>query len=82
MDLSYWAYAKLADTKWGVIATSWQNVECGHQPTKRAVLPNWVDKKEYMNPRPAGFTSYADKRVKMVGATVRNKTNGGFKRGL
>lgn len=80
MDLSYWAYIKLADPKWGVIGTAYRNVPCGYQPRKRAVAPSWMDKKEYINTRPSGWTNFADKRMKMSKAAVRNDQNGGFGR--
>jgi hypothetical protein len=36
-----------------------------------------VDKKEYVNARPSGWTNYADRR-RSVGAAIRNSANGGF----
>eukprot|EP00882_Tetradesmus_deserticola_P025030 GHRQ01027439.1.p1 GENE.GHRQ01027439.1~~GHRQ01027439.1.p1 ORF type:complete len:123 (+),score=24.89 GHRQ01027439.1:160-528(+) len=35
-DLSLWAFEKLADPKYGVIALSWRDVPCWHKPNKRA----------------------------------------------
>jgi hypothetical protein len=36
MDLSIWAYEKLASTKWGVIGLQWRAVPCNHSPYKPA----------------------------------------------
>ncbi len=63
MDISYWAFIKLSDPKWGVIATEWRTVDCGYTPTKQAVAPSWIDKKEWINNwKPWGYSSSNDRR--------------------
>lgn len=80
MDLSYWAYTKLADPKWGVIPTSMRDVPCSYMPRKKAVAPSWIDPKAYINARPSGWTNYADKRIAMTKAAIRSpKCKSGFK---
>jgi hypothetical protein len=34
--MSVWAFEKLADKRWGVIAIRYREVDCGHQPSKWA----------------------------------------------
>lgn len=41
LDLSVWAFEKLAQVKWGVIAVSWRDVPCWYKPKNAAKLP-WV----------------------------------------
>ncbi|KAI8465691.1 MAG: hypothetical protein J3K34DRAFT_395999 [Monoraphidium minutum] len=36
LDISVWAFQKLADMKWGVIPVQYREVDCGHQPSKKA----------------------------------------------
>eukprot|EP01024_Parvocaulis_polyphysoides_P028153 TRINITY_DN25457_c0_g1_i2.p1 TRINITY_DN25457_c0_g1~~TRINITY_DN25457_c0_g1_i2.p1 ORF type:complete len:553 (+),score=83.98 TRINITY_DN25457_c0_g1_i2:120-1778(+) len=36
LDISVWAFEKLADLKWGVIGLSYREVPCDHQPSKPA----------------------------------------------
>lgn len=38
-DISVWAFEKLADLKWGVIALQYRPVPCNYQPAKRAPKP-------------------------------------------
>jgi len=64
MDLSIWAFERLADTKWGVIATEWRDVDCGYKPSKVARNP-WGQKSampDWYKPRP-GWNNWMDKRV-------------------
>jgi hypothetical protein len=42
LDLSHWAFEKLAQTKWGVIAVSWRDVPCWYKPKNAAKLPWWA----------------------------------------
>eukprot|EP01023_Acetabularia_acetabulum_P054513 TRINITY_DN616_c0_g1_i1.p1 TRINITY_DN616_c0_g1~~TRINITY_DN616_c0_g1_i1.p1 ORF type:complete len:197 (+),score=41.49 TRINITY_DN616_c0_g1_i1:115-705(+) len=39
MDVSVWAFEKLADLKWGVIGIQYREVSCGYQPSKKAQPP-------------------------------------------
>jgi hypothetical protein len=41
LDLSIWAFEKLASTKWGVIPLRWRAVPCDHKPTKAAPPPTY-----------------------------------------
>lgn len=66
MDLSHWAFEKLADTKWGVIALEWRDVSCKHKPAKPAARP-WGGKTQmpdWYKPRP-GWNRWMDKRMPM-----------------
>jgi expansin (peptidoglycan-binding protein) len=40
LDLSIWAFERLAQTKWGVIAVKWRDVPCWHRPKTPARLPS------------------------------------------
>ncbi len=66
MDLSVWAFEKLADTKWGVIATKWRDVDCNAKPRIVARRPDGGK-----TPMPdsykakAGWASSMDKRRNM-----------------
>jgi len=37
LDLSIWAFEKLADPKWGVMGLKYRQVPCDHQPEKATV---------------------------------------------
>ena len=66
LDMSLWAYEKLADTKWGVIAVEWRDVACDFKPWKPAKKP-WGSKSEmpsWYRPRP-GWNRWMDKRISM-----------------
>lgn len=63
LDLSIWAFEKLADTKWGVIATTWRDVPCWHRPQKWAKVPSWRKQTPGQKP-PAGFRRSMDGRPK------------------
>lgn len=39
LDMSLWAFEKLADTKWGVMSIEWRDVPCWYRPVKRAKNP-------------------------------------------
>eukprot|EP01025_Chloroclados_australasicus_P058357 TRINITY_DN731_c0_g4_i1.p1 TRINITY_DN731_c0_g4~~TRINITY_DN731_c0_g4_i1.p1 ORF type:complete len:456 (+),score=31.35 TRINITY_DN731_c0_g4_i1:82-1368(+) len=44
LDLSVWAFEKLADTKWGVLGLQYREVSCDYQPYKQALeLENMFD---------------------------------------
>ena len=61
MDISVWAYEKLADTKWGVIAIEWRDVDCKYQPSKKAWKP-WGSPTGAWRQPPGGWQSSMDKR--------------------
>jgi hypothetical protein len=66
LDLSLWAYEKLADVKWGVIAVEWRDVSCTYKPQKQAYKP-WGGKSpmpDWYKPRP-GWNRWQDKRLPM-----------------
>ena len=46
VDLSVWAFERLADKKWGVIGIKWREVPCDANPEKLAPRP--------ANPTPRG----------------------------
>ncbi|KAI8474618.1 MAG: RlpA-like double-psi beta-barrel-protein domain-containing protein-containing protein [Monoraphidium minutum] len=73
LDVSHWAFEKLADTKWGVIATEWRDVDCGYRPAKQARRP-WGGKTsmpDWYKPRP-GWNRWMDKRIAFVGDKSNN----------
>jgi hypothetical protein len=39
MDISLWAFEKLADLKWGVIGMEWRDVSCSYKPALQARSP-------------------------------------------
>ena len=41
LDMSQWAFEKLAQNKWGVIAVSWRDVPCWYKPKNPARVPSW-----------------------------------------
>ncbi|KAI7842008.1 hypothetical protein COHA_004211 [Chlorella ohadii] len=52
MDISIWAFEKLASTKWGVIAIQYREVPCNYQPPKPAPAIS--------NPTPGEYWSQTD----------------------
>jgi hypothetical protein len=79
MDLSLWAFEKLADTKWGVIALEWRDVSCSYRPAKAAKRP-WGGKTkmpDWYKPRP-GWNRWMDKRLAFLNKDFNNK---GFNKG-
>jgi hypothetical protein len=61
VDLSIWAFEKLADPKLGVIAIEWRDVSCKQAPTKAAKNP-WGQKSTMHYQAPGGWNSNMDKR--------------------
>lgn len=61
MDMSIYAFEKLADTKWGVIATEWRDVPCWYKPNKRAKNP-WGQRTGAERGPPGGWQAAFDKR--------------------
>lgn len=61
--MSIWAFEKLADTKWGVIGTTWRDVPCWHRPQKWAKVPSWKKQTPGQKP-PTGFKRFMDRRPK------------------
>ncbi|KAI8470465.1 MAG: RlpA-like double-psi beta-barrel-protein domain-containing protein-containing protein [Monoraphidium minutum] len=74
MDLSLWAFEKLADIKWGVIALEWRDVACDYRPTKQAANPfgRKTPMPEWYKPRP-GWSRWMDKRVAFLGDSYRGR---------
>jgi hypothetical protein len=72
MDLSLWAFEKLADTKWGVMALEWRDVSCSHRPAKPAQKPfgSRTPMPDNYKPRP-GWNRWMDKRLAFFGANGR-----------
>lgn len=67
MDLSLWAFEKLADPKLGVIALEWRDVDCGARPRNAAKRP-WGGKTQmpdWYKPRP-GWNRWMDKRLAFI----------------
>lgn len=65
LDLSIWAFEKLADTKWGVIKTQSRDVSCNTRPRIAARKP-WgkaTGMPSYYRP-PAGWSRAQDRRPK------------------
>lgn len=82
MDLSVWAYEKLADTKWGVIGIEWRDVACNHRPSVRARNP-WgkaTDMPSWYKPRP-GWNKYMDKRLVRNCKKLMGEWHGGWQAG-
>jgi hypothetical protein len=42
LDLSIWAYEKLAAPKWGVIGLIWRDVPCWYKPKLVGKVPRWT----------------------------------------
>ena len=66
LDLSVWAYEKLAEVKWGVIGVQWRDVDCAYRPSNRAVVPSWITptKMPAWEGKPAGWNWSMDRRPK------------------
>ena len=66
LDMSAWAFEKLAEKRWGVIAIEWRDVSCSHRPAKPAVKPGAfggpTDMPVSYKPRP-GWSRWMDKRI-------------------
>ena len=71
LDLSLWAFEKLAQTKWGVIAVSWRDVPCWYKPKNPARVPSWSKPTPapYWYKQPWGFNKYSDKRLPSLQST-------------
>lgn len=54
-DLSQWAFEKLADLRWGVVAVRYREVPCDYRPGKQAVAPEPTDKTPYLFERPPNY---------------------------
>ncbi|KIZ06273.1 hypothetical protein MNEG_1676 [Monoraphidium neglectum] len=64
MDISVWAFEKLADTKYGVIGMEYRDVDCGYRPANPAKNP-WGGRTSMppkLRPRP-GWNRWQDKRL-------------------
>jgi hypothetical protein len=42
LDMSVWAFERLAEKKWGVIGISWRDVPCWYKPKNAAKQPWWA----------------------------------------
>jgi hypothetical protein len=64
MDLSIWAFEKLAQPKWGVIAVQSRTVPCWYKPRQAARVPSWtrVTPTPYWYRTPAGWSASKDRR--------------------
>ncbi|MEW5307320.1 MAG: hypothetical protein WDW36_009726 [Sanguina aurantia] len=54
LDLSVWAFERLADTKWGVLPLKVRSVSCGNSPARLAPVRGYKSPDYY--PRPAGYS--------------------------
>jgi hypothetical protein len=72
LDLSIWAFERLAQTKWGVIGVEWRDVSCSHRPAKPAVKPYGArtGMPLFYRPRP-GWNRWMDKRITVAGPSGR-----------
>ncbi|KAF8065858.1 EXPA32 [Scenedesmus sp. PABB004] len=61
LDMSLWAFEKLADTKYGVIAIEWRNVPCTFRPAKVARNP-FGKRSTGERAAPSGWKATFDKR--------------------
>jgi len=61
LDMSIWAFEKLADTKLGVIAVEYRDVPCSHKPSKPARNP-WGQRSGPDRGPPGGWNPAQDKR--------------------
>lgn len=67
LDLSVWAYERLAQKKWGVIGVEWRDVSCKYKPKSPAKLPWWSKPTPapYWYKQPYGWSKNMDKRIAM-----------------
>lgn len=80
LDLSVWAYEKLASTKWGVIGVEWRDVPCWYKPKNAATVPSWSRRSpdNWWEKAPWGWNRNMDKRLPFVkGVWVTGKRRGG-----
>jgi Lytic transglycolase len=61
LDISHWAYEKLADPKLGVIALEWRDVPCWYRPSKPAKNP-WGQRSGPDRGKPNNWHPSMDKR--------------------
>jgi hypothetical protein len=64
LDMSVWAYEKLAGKQWGVIGVSWRDVPCWYKPKSKAKVP-WFTKptpKNWWENPPSGWQASFDRR--------------------
>lgn len=61
VDISLWAFEKLAPTDKGVIALEWRDVPCWYTPTKKAKNP-WGQRAGPDRSPPGGWYPALDKR--------------------
>jgi hypothetical protein len=65
LDMSIWAFEKLADTKLGVIGVQWRDVPCWQRPTKAARVPGNRQPTPGQTPQHLGINNWSksmDKR--------------------
>jgi hypothetical protein len=56
IDLSLWAFEKMADLKWGVISLEWRDVACSYKPALQARSPfGRTPMPDNYKPRPGGW---------------------------
>jgi hypothetical protein len=70
LDLSVWAYEKLAEKKWGVIGVSWRDVPCWYRPKSPAKQPGWAggaSPQPWWMRRPDNWNRNRDKRLALAG---------------
>ncbi|WIA16123.1 hypothetical protein OEZ85_012842 [Tetradesmus obliquus] len=65
IDLSVWAYEKLAGKQWGVIGVAWRDVPCWYRPKNKARVPWWTKPtpKPWWEKAPSGWSKNMDKRL-------------------
>jgi hypothetical protein len=75
LDMSVWAYEKLAERKWGVIAVSWRDVPCWYRPKSPAKAPQWagVSAQPWWMRRPDNWNRNQDKRLTLAGVGRNGK---------
>ncbi|GFH32161.1 predicted protein [Haematococcus lacustris] len=62
LDISTYAFEKLADKKWGVIAMKYRQVPCGYVPNKVASVPRGSSPSPPEYAAPWGWSASKDKR--------------------
>lgn len=65
LDLSVWAYERLANKKWGVIGVAWRDVPCWYKPKKQARLPagSKPSRRPSWERPPSGWQPSMDRRI-------------------
>ncbi|KAL6761928.1 RlpA-like double-psi beta-barrel-protein domain-containing protein-containing protein [Haematococcus lacustris] len=75
LDISTYAFEKLADKKWGVIAMKYRQVPCGYVPNKVASLPQGTSGSPPQSGAPWGWSASKDKRPRFSTSSTSSATS-------